>query len=128
MRHTQQSSLACPERPTERPAPSKDFGMKKRSNMPLLSRTLLAAALVAPLVSAPAAPVRSQEPPQVSLGATVNARSASPSPRAASADALRWADAQLKRMSLEEKIGQLISVGINARFFNRESDEFKELS
>jgi beta-N-acetylhexosaminidase len=47
--------------------------------------------------------------------------------RKASADALKWADAELKKMSLEEKIGQLISVGVNARFLNRESDEFKEL-
>jgi beta-N-acetylhexosaminidase len=30
-------------------------------------------------------------------------------------------------MTLEEKTGQLISVGVNARFLNRESDEFKEL-
>ena len=30
-------------------------------------------------------------------------------------------------MSLEEKTGQLISVGINARFLNQESAEFKEL-
>ncbi len=30
-------------------------------------------------------------------------------------------------MSLEEKIGQLISIGINAHFLNQESDEFREL-
>ena len=30
-------------------------------------------------------------------------------------------------MSLEEKIGQLISVGINARFVNQESDEYRAL-
>jgi beta-N-acetylhexosaminidase len=41
--------------------------------------------------------------------------------------AVRWADAELRRMKLEEKIGQLISVGINARFLNRESDEYKAL-
>src|SRR5438128_1630283 len=42
-------------------------------------------------------------------------------------DALKWADEQLKRMSLEEKIGQLISVGINATFLNQDSDAFKAL-
>ncbi|HEX6186123.1 MAG TPA: glycoside hydrolase family 3 N-terminal domain-containing protein [Pyrinomonadaceae bacterium] len=44
-----------------------------------------------------------------------------------SKDALKWADAELKKMSLEEKAGQLLSVGVNARFFNQESAEFKEL-
>ncbi len=39
-------------------------------------------------------------------------------------DALRWADKELARMSLEEKVGQLISVGINATFLNQDSDEF----
>src|SRR5215203_3036466 len=52
---------------------------------------------------------------------------ADPYRRKASADALKWADAELKKMSLEEKAGQLISVGINARFLNQESAEFKEL-
>ncbi|HJQ33508.1 MAG TPA: glycoside hydrolase family 3 N-terminal domain-containing protein [Pyrinomonadaceae bacterium] len=47
--------------------------------------------------------------------------------RQASREALRWADEQLKKMSLDEKAGQLISVGINARFLNQESDDFKEL-
>src|SRR5919206_1538168 len=33
----------------------------------------------------------------------------------------------LRQMSLDEKIGQMVAVGINARFLNEESDEFKEL-
>lgn len=41
--------------------------------------------------------------------------------------ALNWADKELRRMSLEEKIGQLISVGINATFLNQDSDAFKAL-
>ena len=44
-----------------------------------------------------------------------------------SRDALKWADDELKKMTLEEKAGQLISVGINARYLNQSSDEFKEL-
>ena len=44
-----------------------------------------------------------------------------------SKDALKWADKQLKRMSLDEKIGQLISVGINATFLNQDSDAFRLL-
>lgn len=41
--------------------------------------------------------------------------------------ARRWADKQLAKMSTDEKIGQLIHIGINARFANRESRFFKEL-
>ena len=44
-----------------------------------------------------------------------------------SSGALRWADKELRRMSLDEKIGQLISVGINATFLNQESAGFKAL-
>jgi beta-N-acetylhexosaminidase len=44
-----------------------------------------------------------------------------------SSDALRWADKELQRMSLDEKIGQLIAVGINATFLNQDSAAFKAL-
>src|SRR2546422_3941552 len=50
-----------------------------------------------------------------------------PYSRRPSTEALKWADKELKRMSLEEKIGQLISVGINATFLNQDSDSFKAL-
>ena len=66
-------------------------------------------------------------PPTVVLSAKVLPWHASPYSRQPSKDALKWADAELKRMTLDEKIGQLISIGINARFLNQESDEFKEL-
>ncbi|MDQ3042690.1 MAG: hypothetical protein M3R11_10000, partial [Acidobacteriota bacterium] len=33
----------------------------------------------------------------------------------------------MKKMSVDEKIGQLVHVGINARFQNQDSPEFKEL-
>jgi len=53
----------------------------------------------------------------------------SPKPysRRPSKQALSWADKELKRMSLEEEIGQLISVGINATFLNQDSQAFKAL-
>ena len=41
--------------------------------------------------------------------------------------AYKWADKQLKKMSLDERIGQLIHVGFNARYQNQDSAEFKEL-
>jgi beta-N-acetylhexosaminidase len=44
-----------------------------------------------------------------------------------SKDAIKWANKQLKKMSLDEKIGQLISVGINASFQNQDSVAFGAL-
>src|SRR4030095_5811728 len=41
--------------------------------------------------------------------------------------AVEWANKELGRMSIEEKIGQLISVGINATFLNQDSDAFRAL-
>ena len=38
-----------------------------------------------------------------------------------------WADKQLKKMSVEEKVGQLVHVGINARFVNQDSSFFQSL-
>src|SRR5689334_14287117 len=50
-----------------------------------------------------------------------------PYKREPSPAALKWANEQLKRMSLDEKIGQLISVGLNATFLNQDSDAYRTL-
>src|ERR1043166_2363720 len=50
-----------------------------------------------------------------------------PYSRKSSNDALKWADKELKKMSLDEKIGQLIYVGVNATFLNQDSEAFKAL-
>lgn len=42
-------------------------------------------------------------------------------------EAVKWAEKELRRMSLEQKVGQLISVGINATFLNQDSDAYREL-
>ncbi|HYO98835.1 MAG TPA: glycoside hydrolase family 3 N-terminal domain-containing protein, partial [Pyrinomonadaceae bacterium] len=42
-------------------------------------------------------------------------------------EALKWADAELGRMTLDEKIGQLVSVGVNATFLNQGSEAYREL-
>jgi beta-N-acetylhexosaminidase len=63
------------------------------------------------------------EPPIVSLDVVVRR----PYKRKPSKEALAWADSELKKMTLDEKIGQLISIGINATYLNEESGEFKEL-
>lgn len=41
--------------------------------------------------------------------------------------AWKWADKQLKKMTVDEKVGQLVHVGVNARFANQDSAYFKEL-
>jgi beta-N-acetylhexosaminidase len=50
-----------------------------------------------------------------------------PYKREPSSKALKWANEQLHKMSLEEKIGQLISVGVNATFLNQDSDAYRSL-
>jgi beta-N-acetylhexosaminidase len=47
--------------------------------------------------------------------------------REPSAKAVKWANDVLRKMSLEEKIGQLIAVGINATFLNQDSDAYRTL-
>jgi beta-N-acetylhexosaminidase len=76
------------------------------------------------LLSQTLAPALATPNPRAAAQATSTAK---PYTRQPTKDALKWADAELRRMSLEEKIGQLISVGINAHFLNQESGEFKEL-
>jgi beta-N-acetylhexosaminidase len=44
-----------------------------------------------------------------------------------SREALEWANEELRKMSLDEKIGQLLSVGINATFLNQDSDAYAAL-
>ncbi len=61
-------------------------------------------------------------PPAAPDAKGVRPYSASPSK-----DALKWADQQLKKMTLEEKVGQLISVGVNATYLNQDSEAFKAL-
>ena len=50
-----------------------------------------------------------------------------PYKREPSSKALKWANEQLQKMSLEEKIGQLIAVGVNATFLNQDSDAYRAL-
>src|SRR5690349_3131599 len=63
-----------------------------------------------------ALPARPQAPPKVSAYK-----------REPSSKALKWANEQLRKMSLEEKVGQLISVGVNATFLNQDSDAYRTL-
>jgi beta-N-acetylhexosaminidase len=42
-------------------------------------------------------------------------------------EAVKWADKELRQMSLDEKIGQLICVAVNATFMNQDSDAYRAL-
>ena len=50
-----------------------------------------------------------------------------PFKREPSSKALKWANDELRKMSLEEKVGQLISVGVNATFLNQDSDAYRTI-
>ncbi|MCM3904024.1 MAG: hypothetical protein ND866_20170 [Pyrinomonadaceae bacterium] len=67
------------------------------------------------------------QPSRRVIGDLDSAPKVKPFPREPSRDALKWADKELGRMSVEQKIGQLISVGINATFLNQDSDAFRVL-
>jgi beta-N-acetylhexosaminidase len=99
--------------------------MKKELKMAILSRAWLSAAILFSLTLAP--PARALGQGLGPRSVTPDAKTNTPYRRKASASALKWADAELKKMTLEEKVGQLIFIGINGRFLNRESDGFKEL-
>jgi beta-N-acetylhexosaminidase len=96
-----------------------------RLKIQFFARVWLAVAALTTLAITPSARLlaKAEEPPIVTLRAAVRQAYR----RQPTKDALRWADEQLKAMTLEEKAGQLISVGINARYLNQSSDEFREL-
>lgn len=41
--------------------------------------------------------------------------------------ARKWAEKTLRKMSVDEKIGQLVSIGINAQFWNDDADAYQEI-
>ena len=82
-----------------------------------LALLLLAAMLTAALAQGPGSTaVRAKSP------ASFKPYSSKPTQ-----EALKWADKELRRMSIDEKIGQLICVAVNATFLNQDSDAFKAL-
>src|SRR5882672_4219513 len=85
-------------------------------------RRFLSVALLTTLVATPLARSYSTTEAQAKTASEIRPYSAKPSK-----DALKWADKELRRMSLEQKIGQLISVGVNATFLNQESEAFRSL-
>jgi beta-N-acetylhexosaminidase len=86
-----------------------------RSSLAVL---LLAAMLIAVLAQFPVpSPVHAKTTPS-----DVKPYSSKPT-----TDARKWAEKELRRMSLDEKIGQLICIGVNATFLNQDSSAFQDL-
>ncbi|MGI9069064.1 MAG: glycoside hydrolase family 3 protein [Pyrinomonadaceae bacterium] len=85
-------------------------------------RRLLSVALSTMLVVTPLIGLNASTEARAKTAPDIKSYSAKPSK-----DALKWADKELRRMSMEQKIGQLISVGVNATFLNQESDAFRAL-
>ncbi|HEV2829530.1 MAG TPA: glycoside hydrolase family 3 N-terminal domain-containing protein [Pyrinomonadaceae bacterium] len=97
----------------------------KKKTQPAIQKfqlTVLLAALLITTFFQPIAAQRKTAAARAKTNASVKPYSSKPT-----SGALKWADAELRRMSLDEKIGQLISVGINATFLNQDSAAFKAL-
>jgi beta-N-acetylhexosaminidase len=90
-------------------------------------KQLLTPILLGALILAPLAGLKARSLPPAGESRPAPAAKAKPYSRHPSAEALKWADKELKRMSLEEKIGQLIAVGLNATYLNQDSGAFKDL-
>ncbi len=54
-------------------------------------------------------------------------RNSAPNKFEPSEKSLKFADKQLKKMTLEEKVGSLIHIGVNARFANIDSDFYQDI-
>lgn len=93
----------------------------KQKSLPII-RQIQALLLLTAMLAMPLTQLATVTLAQGQTGARVK-----PYPSAPSKDALKWANQQLKKMTLEEKVGQLISVGVNATFLNQESEAFKAL-
>jgi beta-N-acetylhexosaminidase len=91
-----------------------------RSSFIKFAARLITAALVVSSFSPPAQ-LAASSPEPAAVAKT------QPYSRKASSDALKWADKEIKRMSLDEKIGQLVAVGLNATYLNQDSSAFKDL-
>lgn len=92
-----------------------------------ITSALMLAVLTMQTSSLAAQSATTQLAPRVFSNTPLREGSIKPYSRKPSSDALKWADKELKRMSLDEKIGQLVAVGINATYLNQGSEAFKDL-
>ena len=91
--------------------------------MKLLINYLLIFALFIPLVSA-----NNSAKTRANLS-SINPKSKIQNPKSYAPSEKSWKQAgkMLKKMTLEEKVGQLVHVGINAKFANQDSEYFQDL-
>src|SRR5256886_8023644 len=92
----------------------------KKSSLQRTSRVAILSLLVAQLVFANGAQSMGRRVPSFE-------ESYQPYSRRPSKAALNGADKEVKKMSLDEKIGQLICAAVNATFLNQDSEAFKAL-
>ncbi len=94
----------------------------KQNFLSLVRRSLALLLLAGMLTTAGSSQSPATRAARAKMAPPVKPYSATPSKAA-----LNWANRELRRMSLDEKIGQLIAVGVNATFLNQDNDAFKEL-
>src|SRR5438067_7459573 len=103
-----------------------NYDLNKRMKRISIIKTLITLASLGALMFAPLLKPNASDlanpPPPSTLGQRIKPYSSRPSK-----DALTWADKELRKMSLDEKIGQLICAGVNATFLNQDSEAFKAL-
>ncbi len=87
----------------------------------LISSILLAAVFAAPIVSASPRP-GGENSRQAAATDPQPGRKLAPSEKAR-----KFAEKQVKKMTVDEKVGQLVHIGINARFANQNSEFYKDL-
>jgi beta-N-acetylhexosaminidase len=103
---------------------SAPFGLPAKRSRTFIRIRISALACLLALVSLIAA----HSPPlMVSGRSAASSAKIKPYPSHPSPEALKWADNELRRMSLDEKIGQLICVAVNATFMNQDSDAYQAL-
>src|SRR5438046_10379610 len=85
----------------------------------LITLASLGALMFAPLLK-PNASDLADPPPPANLDQRIKPYSSRPSK-----DALTWADKEIRKMTLDEKIGRLICADVNATILNQESEAFK---
>jgi len=92
----------------------------------ILSFIAIITTLAAPIVSA-AKPSAAYSPGRAEMPLTLAAHYQETVRWAPSPKAWKFAEKLVKKMSVDEKVGQLVHVGINARFANQESAFFKDI-
>jgi beta-N-acetylhexosaminidase len=99
----------------------------RKSDYCFPQRAIVFVLMAALLLGSATTPAVESAPPYAETPPSKEHNQISPYSAVPSRKALEWANKELKKMSLDEKIGQLISVGVNATFLNQDSAAFGAL-